>query len=101
MASRDSGENGIHVFDFDSGEELASVPIPDVADIHWIGEDELVVGTRTGVWARISFRPDTLIDLARTGLTRGFTSEECETYRIDPCPSLEELRDAEFTVGHE
>ncbi len=35
---------------------------------------------------------ETLLETARSRLTRTFTPEECNTYDIDPCPTLEELR---------
>ena len=36
--------------------------------------------------------PGELLDFALGRVTRGFTEGECLTYRIDPCPSLEEIR---------
>lgn len=35
-----------------------------------------------------------LVQIARDRITRGFTDQECEFYRLDPCPTLEELREA-------
>lgn len=36
--------------------------------------------------------PHELADTVRASLTRGFTATECTTYRIDPCPTLAEMR---------
>jgi hypothetical protein len=33
-----------------------------------------------------------LLDIARERITRGFTDTECNTYHIDPCPTLKEIR---------
>ena len=85
-------ENGIHVYDLDTGEKLNSIPVAGIADIHWITEARVLVSTRTGVWATVSLVTDDLITSAREGVTRGLTAAECETYRIDSCSTLEEIR---------
>jgi class 3 adenylate cyclase/WD40 repeat protein/energy-coupling factor transporter ATP-binding protein EcfA2 len=36
--------------------------------------------------------PQELADTVRSSLMRGFTSTECTTYRIDPCPTLAQMR---------
>jgi WD40 repeat protein len=85
-------ENGVHVFDLDTGEKLNSIPIQGVAAIQWIDEDRVLVGTQRGTWAMVSLRTDDLIASAKAGVTRAFTADECETYRIKPCPTLEEVQ---------
>ena len=85
-------ENGLHVFDLDSGELLVEVPMPSVSDAHWLDEDTVLVGTNTGIWARVSLDTDDLVASAAAGVTRGFSATECSTYRIDPCPTLDEIR---------
>ena len=35
---------------------------------------------------------DELLSVARSRVTRSLTEGECEAYRVDPCPTLEELR---------
>jgi len=40
----------------------------------------------------ITLDPDELIEVAHARLTRGFIPQECATYGIDPCPTLEEIR---------
>ena len=85
-------EHGVHIFDFDTGEALTSVPVPGIADIHWLTEDLLLLGTQNGAWATVSLATEDLIASARAGVTRSFTPEECATYRIDPCPTLEEMQ---------
>ena len=34
-----------------------------------------------------------VVDSALDELVRGFTEQECATYLIKPCPTLEEMRD--------
>ena len=85
-------ENGVHVYDLDTGEQLESIPVPGVATIHWINGDRVLVGTQSGAWATVSLLDDDLIASARAGVTRGFSPEECATYRIDPCPALQDIR---------
>ena len=40
----------------------------------------------------ITLDPDELIEVAHARLTRGFKPQECATYGIDPCSTLEEIR---------
>ena len=58
-----------------------------VSDVHWLGETEIVLGTRLGLWITLDFDTNELIEAARASLTRTFTGQECLTYRIDPCPA--------------
>lgn len=41
---------------------------------------------------RFSLDADNLQTRALDRVYRGFSSEECATYGIDPCPTLEEMR---------
>jgi WD40 repeat protein len=79
-------DNFARIWDTESGEELARVPLAGVSDAHWLDEEHLLVGTSGGLWTVLTLDVDELIDLARSRLTRGFTSQECAAYRIDPCP---------------
>lgn len=47
----------------------------------------------TGILGAHIYLTDTaeLVDLAKTRLIRGFTDQECVTYSIAPCPTLEEI----------
>ena len=40
----------------------------------------------------ITLDPDELIEVAHARLTRGFKPQECATYGIDPCRTLDEIR---------
>ena len=69
------------------------LPFDFPSDAVWIDDDTLGVALADPpAWAVVhvsdaSFRIEVL-----DSLSRSFTAEECITYRIDPCPSLEELR---------
>jgi len=53
----------------------------------------VVVAPETGSrLLRFTLDGDRLLSLAVDSLTRGFRAEECATYDIDPCPTLEEMR---------
>ena len=42
---------------------------------------------RSGVWATVSLDPLAIGGIALESLTRGYRTEECATYGIDPCPT--------------
>ena len=85
-------ESGLYLFDIAQERVTSSIPLPSVSDIHWFDDRTVLIGTTNGVWARVPLRTAELVDAARNGVTRTFTAGECLTYRIDPCPSLGELR---------
>jgi hypothetical protein len=66
--------------------------IEGVSDIHWLDDDSLLVGTWDGQFGTVSLSTDVFLEETRQGLRRTFTDQECATYRIDPCPTLEEMR---------
>ncbi|HSJ35201.1 MAG TPA: TIR domain-containing protein [Acidimicrobiia bacterium] len=91
-------ENGLHIASIESGVIEQSIPLPSVSDIHWFDADNVLVGGSAlggteGMWSRVPLNTRDLIALAKDNLTRGFSSKECAAYRIDPCPTLEEMRE--------
>jgi hypothetical protein len=66
--------------------------IPAVQSMYWIDNETLAIGTEDGVWGTVSLSTDDLIERIRFELRRPFTASECATYRIDPCPTLDEVR---------
>jgi WD40 repeat protein len=66
--------------------------IPAVQSMYWIDDETLAIGTDSGVWGTVSLSTEDLIGEIRFELRRSFTASECATYRIDPCPTLEEIR---------
>lgn len=82
----------VRIWDSRAGTELFRIPLPGASDGYWLDETHIVIGAATGLWTTITLDPEELKDLAVSRLTRGFTAEECETYRIEPCPSLETIK---------
>ena len=80
-------QDDLHIVDVARGQILQSIPIPLVSDVHWLGDTEIVLGTRLGVWVTLDFDTGRLVEAARSSVTRTFTMQECLTYRVDPCPA--------------
>lgn len=72
---------------FDFGSE-------DFAAARFFDDDRLLLVTpmETGIPLVMNLDVDDLLESARTRVTRGFTPEECASYKLDPCPTLEEIR---------
>ena len=98
-----SGEDGVvRVWDFagllagesDGGPRslLEEIPTGVVSDIRWISETRLGLALRSGVWRTLFLDPDEFVSDVASRLLRTFTKVECQTYRIEPCPTLRELR---------
>jgi WD40 repeat protein len=88
----------VAVWDIESQSLVAEIPI-----IGWIGEGlrgiafeddtTIIVAPEAGSQLlRFSLDRDTLLGQAFESLDRGFRPEECATYGIDPCPTLEEMQ---------
>jgi len=83
----------VRILDTDTGVLLDLIPFDGVSDGHWLDSSHLVVGTgASGIWSILTIGTDQLVDQAVTQLTRGLTNEECVNYRIDSCPTLEDIR---------
>lgn len=83
------------VWDLESGELVQHFVLPKATlglrNVAWVDESTLMVGSR--FWAvLLTVDTEALIETARERLTRSFTAEECSTYNIDPCPTLEEVK---------
>ena len=63
-----------------------------VAGVAFNGQHLLVTIPATGELRGFTIDNDELLDLARSRLSRSFSAAECITYRIDPCPTLEETK---------
>ncbi len=62
--------------------------------IEFLDNDTILVAPESGAGLlRFTFDPEALQQLGRDTVNRGFLAEECATYNIDPCPTLEEMRD--------
>jgi WD40 repeat protein len=88
-----SGTDGfVRIWDTADGAELDRIPLDGVSDGYWLDDAHIVVGTSEGLWTVLSLDVEEVLEAAEEKLTRTFTSEECDTYRIDPCPTLDEMR---------
>lgn len=85
------GGEALYIVDIDAGSIVQSFPISGVSDVYWLDDTNLLIGTSTGVFAMVSRDLDQLGDIAAASLTRSYTAEECSTFGIDPCPTLEEI----------
>ena len=95
-----SGEDGlVWIWQIDGDEPVRLDRIPAaanlVSDIMWIDDDRmgaaLALPSIQGAWQILDLSVDVLIDKAIDGLVRGLSPEECTTYGIEPCPTLEEM----------
>jgi len=75
-----------------SGQAVQQMALAGVSDIHWIDDETILVATNTGIVGTVSLSTDDFLTNVREGLRRSFTEQECDLYRIDPCPTLEEMR---------
>ncbi|MFV2001085.1 MAG: protein kinase, partial [Acidimicrobiia bacterium] len=60
--------------------------------VEFLDDNHLLVITLSEDAFIFTMDPVELREIAKQRLTRGFTSEECSSFRIDPCPTLEEIR---------
>ena len=99
-----SEEGTVHVWNIStvgSGDEPTApdltIPIGvRASDVVWESDDRLVVfliDRGTGArWFTAYLNTGDLVREASAGLTRGFTEAECETFQLDPCPSLADIQ---------
>lgn len=94
MAS--AGADGVaRVWDVESRSLVHQVPLSDdgaMGAVEFTDDGNLIVANMaTGVLEVVAIDTDMLLDIARSRVRRTFTDTECDTYRIDPCPTLEDL----------
>jgi WD40 repeat protein len=88
----------VRVWDVETRALVHQIPVSrdgtGLGGVAFVGDGRHVAVTHpdTGEVRVVTIDTDELFDIARTKLTRGFTDTECATYRIDPCPTLEEIR---------
>ena len=84
------------VWDLESRQLLHEIPIAAeaVVNVQFIdGDSKLITTTQRATHVVVvSLSAEDQLRAARDRVTRTFTPTECVTYKIDPCPSLEELR---------
>ena len=72
------------------------IPVPFPSDAMRIDDDRLAVAIlhapgRTE-WRVVDIHSSAVVDRARDSIVRGFAADECVLYRIDPCPTLAQIR---------
>ncbi len=87
----------VRVWDVATKSLLHQIPVSptgDVGGVGFVGDTGhlLVTALETGELRKVTSDTEELLGIARSRVTRGFTETECTTYRIDPCPTLEEIR---------
>jgi WD40 repeat protein len=99
------GDGVVRVWDVETRTLIHEIPLPQVgnaagfnsgaAGVDFVGDEGhlLVAGLHTGELQRVTNDTEELLEIARTRITRGLTQTECTTYHIDPCPTLEEIRE--------
>ena len=84
--------DSMYVVDIESGLIAQQLRLPGVSDIYWLDDETVLVGTSTGILGTLSLSTESFLERTRAALRRSFTAQECATYRIDPCPTLEDIR---------
>jgi WD40 repeat protein len=75
------------------------VPVSPVGEgvggVDFVGDTGhlLVTALESGELRKVTTDTEELLGIARERITRGFTNTECNTYHIDPCPTLDEVRE--------
>ncbi len=85
--------DSMRIIDIETGLIAQQVQLPGVSDIYFIDDETVVIGTNNGIFGTVSLSTDELVSRTRANLRRTFTDQECDVYRIDPCPTLDEMRD--------
>jgi WD40 repeat protein/DNA-binding SARP family transcriptional activator len=88
-----SNDRTMRVWDLPSGRLLQTIPVGGpVYSVEFVA-DQHVLATTPGPLTIFTLDVDELLGIARDRLTRGFAAEECVAYDLDPCPTLEAMRD--------
>ncbi len=93
-------DGSIRVWD-DSGRLVNEMDFPGraVIGLAFISQTHLGVVLEDGQLRVVTIDTDELLEIARNSLTRGFTEDECDRYKFDPCPTLEQVRSGAVNHG--
>lgn len=97
-AATTSNDNMVAVWDLETRALAAEIPVlgsigTALSGVAFIDDETLVVAPQAGgPLLRFTLDTQELVDMAFESLNRPFSSDECATYDIDPCPSLEEMK---------
>ncbi len=83
----------VRVQTLDTHELMLEVELDVKAEnVEWLNDDHLLVVALDGDPLVFTMNGEELAQIARERLTRGLSDEECSSFDIDPCPTLEEIR---------
>lgn len=63
-----------------------------VSDVRWTTLNRLGLSSRRGTWTTVNLDTNVLAADLAARLTRSFTDRDCQTFNIEPCPTLEDIR---------
>jgi WD40 repeat protein len=94
-----AGADGVvRLWDLATRALVHEIPVSQVGDgvggVDFVGDSGhlLVTALEAGELRKVTTDTQELLEIARERITRGLTQTECDTYHIDPCPTLEEIR---------
>jgi WD40 repeat protein len=95
-----AGADGVvRLWDLATRALVHEIPVSQVGDgvggVDFVGDRGhlLVTALEAGEVRKVTADTQELLEIARERITRGLTQTECDTYHIDPCPTLEEIRE--------
>lgn len=93
IAATVGADNVVRAWDLATEDVLLEVRLGiPVSNVEFIDESHIMVVTLDGEILIFTLDPEELKSIALDRLTRGLSEEECSIYDIDPCPTLEEMR---------
>ena len=95
MVALSSNDGLIHVIDLATGAilDILTVGSEDATNVEFIHDDRhLLVTSLDGPVEILTLDASELIAISALRITRSFDPEECATFHLDPCPTLEEIR---------
>lgn len=69
-----------------------ATPGQAIVSVEFLDDETLVIAPQGSDAVIVTLDPETQLEYARTVVGRGFRVDECATYKIEPCPSLEEIK---------
>jgi WD40 repeat protein len=90
-----AGNDGfVRIWRSQTGDLEQAIPLGDpVLFVHFIDDQHLLVVPDGRPALVMTVDIPELIDIARSKVTRSFTQGECDTYHIDTCPALEDVKE--------
>jgi WD40 repeat protein len=87
-----SDDRILRLWDWNAGTISSEIEVVDARQIVFLDDDHIFLVSFDGNSATLTLDREELAAIGRVRLTRSFTEEECDTYGIDPCPTLEDIK---------